>query len=373
MANNPKLTQRDIDAFMNGLSSTVGPDAHSFSETPGGVKVKSVDLSNPEKFSREQIRVLEHTHDHMARRLGTALSAYLRQSIQVNILPGGVEQTKYDEYLNQVPPGSLLYPVQMFPIEAQALIELHSSIAFVLIDLLLGGLGEGMPMGKEQREFSELETVLIEPLIWDMVSAMKDAWSKIEPALDPRLGDMTATKEFLSIAMATDTVLAITFELRVGNNELSRTGVMRLCLPDAVFSTVMNKLTMGQLNTTSRAPSLVHRILLADGVERAQVPIVAMLGETKVTMRDLMDLQAGDVLPLDAPVTQPLRVLVAGQPKFVGRPGLIGNRLGVQIEAPTPTGVDPALTAALHRAHEQEREMERSREYGAGGSGPRFR
>jgi flagellar motor switch protein FliM len=51
------------------------------------------------------------------------------------------------------------------------------------------------------------------------------------------------------------------------------------------------------------------------------------LGQADITVRDLMELEAGDIIQLNSDATLPLDVLVEGLPKFKGIPGLSkGNR-----------------------------------------------
>ena len=51
------------------------------------------------------------------------------------------------------------------------------------------------------------------------------------------------------------------------------------------------------------------------------------LGDAEIAMRDLMELQPGDIIQLNTDATSPLDILVEGVPKFRGIPGLLrGNR-----------------------------------------------
>ncbi len=55
--------------------------------------------------------------------------------------------------------------------------------------------------------------------------------------------------------------------------------------------------------------------------------IVVKLGEANIQVRDLMNLEVGDIIQLDTDATMPLNVMVEGIPKFKGIPGLLrGNR-----------------------------------------------
>ena len=55
--------------------------------------------------------------------------------------------------------------------------------------------------------------------------------------------------------------------------------------------------------------------------------MVVRLGEANIQLRDVMNLEIGDIIQLDTDATMPLDVQVEGVPKFKGIPGLLkGNR-----------------------------------------------
>ena len=51
--------------------------------------------------------------------------------------------------------------------------------------------------------------------------------------------------------------------------------------------------------------------------------VLVKLGEADITMRDLLELQAGDIIQLDNDATLPLDIQVEGISKFRGIPGLL--------------------------------------------------
>ena len=72
------LSQREIDALLSALPVEETAPGASSDLAKVGKPVKAYDFRHPEKFSRDQLRTLEFLHENFARRLQTALSAYLR-------------------------------------------------------------------------------------------------------------------------------------------------------------------------------------------------------------------------------------------------------------------------------------------------------
>jgi len=55
------------------------------------------------------------------------------------------------------------------------------------------------------------------------------------------------------------------------------------------------------------------------------------LGQASVTVRELLELEVGDVLPIDTKISDDLSMLIGLREKFKCKPGVVGNKLAVQI------------------------------------------
>ncbi|MCY8281124.1 FliM/FliN family flagellar motor switch protein, partial [Bacillus inaquosorum] len=63
----------------------------------------------------------------------------------------------------------------------------------------------------------------------------------------------------------------------------------------------------------------------------AQIPVVAELGTSELTIEEFLSLEVGDCITLDKSVTDPLTVLVGDKPKFLGQAGRVNRKQAVQI------------------------------------------
>ncbi len=71
----------------------------------------------------------------------------------------------------------------------------------------------------------------------------------------------------------------------------------------------------------------------------------------RLTVRELLSLEPGDVLQLEQRVDQPLAVHVGDRPFFLGSPGEASGRLAVRLDAAWP-GAEPLAQEALRREEE---------------------
>lgn len=120
----------------------------------------------------------------------------------------------------------------------------------------------------------------------------------------------------------------VAFETRLHDTA----GPMSLCLPYEMLKPVAPRLTpqawitAGALN--GNGPS---RELLEYQLERVPVEVSVLLGEVELPVRDLAGLEVGDVVILDSVVSDEVRVMVGGESKFQGWPGLVNNKRAVRI------------------------------------------
>jgi flagellar motor switch protein FliM len=70
------------------------------------------------------------------------------------------------------------------------------------------------------------------------------------------------------------------------------------------------------------------------------VPVAIELGRSEVSVRELLELRAGDLLRLDTRFDEEIQVRVAGRLKFRARPGRRGRNRAVRITGSTGGPID---------------------------------
>jgi flagellar motor switch protein FliM len=78
-----------------------------------------------------------------------------------------------------------------------------------------------------------------------------------------------------------------------------------------------------------------------------RVPIAVRLGTADVTVAELLGLECGDVIPLHTSVDREVEVLVKGQIKYLGRPGLKKHHLATRITSVVPDSEEHEALSSL--------------------------
>jgi len=74
--------------------------------------------------------------------------------------------------------------------------------------------------------------------------------------------------------------------------------------------------------------------LKEETLNKIKIPLRVEAGSTKITMNELKKLQVGDVVKLETTVDEPLPVVLGSKVNFLGQPGILEEKLAVQIILP---------------------------------------
>lgn len=314
------LSQAEIDALLNAISDgSVDEEAIKMS-TPQ--KIRVYDFKRPNKFSKGHLNSLLNIHESFCRALATFFSGNLHAVVDATVL--STEQVTYDEFTRSLPYPTILGIYSMNPLEGSALIELSPSLAFILVDRLLGG--QGKETGKN-RDLTEIEKKIVVSRLAKIVQLMGEAWSEIFD-VKPQLTDMETNSQFTQIVAPNEMVVVVTIEVKIAESN----GMINICLPYIVMKPILDKLNNLLLfSSGGKGISPEEKQLIREKIEWAKVPMKVYMGKTEITVQDLLHLEKGDVIPLYQEINEPLSVYVGEFMKFKGMPGLHGNKMAIQI------------------------------------------
>ncbi|MBD7907122.1 flagellar motor switch protein FliM [Sporosarcina gallistercoris] len=315
------LSQNEIDALLSAIS-TGEMTADEIKKEDETKKVKVYDFKRALRFSKDQIRSLTRIHENFARLLTTYFSAKLRTYIQINV--ASVDQIPFEEFIRSIPNMTLLNIFEVPPLEGNIIMEVNPNVAYSMLERLMGGYGESS--GKIDN-MTEIETKILTGLFERSFDNLREAWSNIAD-IDPFLAEMEVNPQFLQMISPNETVVVISFNIVIGESS----GMINICIPHVVLEPIVPNLSVRYwMQTNKKEPTPEQSIVLEKRIKKADLPVVAKLGEGAMTIEDLLYLQLGDVIELDTAYDAPLTIEVSGIPKFTAQPGHLRNRMAVQI------------------------------------------
>src|ERR1700691_1372221 len=309
-----QLSQQEIDAV---FQNTQGQQA----DRSGSKRAALFDFRRPDRIAKSQLRAIHQLHDNFVRNLVSSLSAYLRSYLIVNLV--SVEQLSYSEFLECLPSPTCIASLGLKPYDGNAVLELNSSLIFPILEILLGG--DGKLQFSAQREITEIEQVLLDGLLRLILRDLHEAWTFVTP-IDFTIENIETEPQFLQILAPTEAVVAVAIEIRIGDS----IGMMNIAMPSIIIKTMRQKFdqqwTLRKSASTEPEQSRVLNLLRS-----AELPSEVLLAGPQLLLRDLMNLEEGDVLSFQFPTARPLDLMLNGQLKYRGEVVNAGRRAAFRV------------------------------------------
>jgi flagellar motor switch protein FliM len=309
-----QLSQQEIDAV---FKNTHGQQA----DRSGAKRAVPFDFRRPDRIAKSQLRAIHQLHDNFVRNLVSSLSAYLRSYLIVNLV--SVEQLSYSEFLECLPSPTCIASLGLKPYDGNAVLELNSSLIFPILEILLGG--DGKLQFSAQREITEIEQVLLDGLLRLILRDLHEAWTFVTP-IDFTIENIETEPQFLQILAPTEAVVAVAIEIRIGDS----IGMMNIAMPSIIIKMMRQKFdqqwTLRKSASTEQEQSRVLNL-----IRSSDVASEVLLSGPQLLLRDLMNLEEGDVLSFEFPTARPLDLALNGQTKYLGEIVNAGRRTAFRV------------------------------------------
>ncbi len=321
------LSQQEIDNLLSALSSG-DMKVEEIKEEEKEHSVKVYDFKRPDKFSKEQIRTLVMMHENFSRLVATYLSAHLRT--RVNIEVASVDQLTYDEFVRSVASPTLLGIFSMEPLMGNSIIEINLELGFSMIERLFGGGGRPY---EEKRNLTDIERNVLKHMLKRILAYFSESWVNVA-SFQAELEKIETNLQFVQIVSPGDMVVLLTFKAEVGEAK----GFINICIPIVAMEPLIPKLSAqywfaaAAVRNNEESQNID---VLRQRIEKALVLVKVQLGNSVVTVEELLNLQRGDVLPLDKGTDEDLDIIIGERKKFTAKAGLVGGKLAVQIMTPS--------------------------------------
>ena len=313
---NQILTQDEIDALLSAMERG---DVDIEQEPKKDVEAAPYNLTSQNTMLRDQFSALEEVYDKFTRLVQEGLSSALQRSIFIEFV--STEMVKYQEFISAFSNPTSFNMFSMAPLVGKALLCIEPNLVFSLIDSMFGG--DGKPTTRV-REFTQIELRMITKLVDDILVNFQNAWSGVYP-LKMNLKKTETKPEFVQLVPPSDTMLIIVFAIK--GQEFS--GNFHIAIPYLMLEPIKEKLSPKYLREKDMENTWGPQ--LKELLKDTFVTVIAELGRTSQTVRDLLNLQVEDVINLKAGPEDLISVSVDQVPKYKGYPGIIKGNRAVEI------------------------------------------
>ncbi len=308
------LNQEEIDAMVRAARGRV-------SGSPEPPRIKSWSLKSSGQIGRDSLRAITQLHEGFARNLTHSLGAYLRVLFDVNLV--SVEQLAYSEFLARLPELTYLATIQLQPLGTLSALQLDHTLAFPMIDLLLGGKGQPE---KVSRDITDIEEHILEGVVQIICRELTMAWQPV--GLVPEFGQRQQPAQMQRLMPPEERALSLSFEVRIPDAQ----GTLNLLLPSSASNLLLRKFAHDWVYHRPRglaesSPQLVRRLLDCDfELELALTP-------QAIQATSLVDIVEDELIKLQQSIQQAMEVTVNGLCCFHADAVRRGPRRAAQVKS----------------------------------------
>ena len=310
------LSQDEIDALLHGVD-----DGDIDTEDEGDEEgVRSYDLASQDRIVRGRMPTLEMIKERFARYTRISLFNLLRRNADVST--GGVQIMKFGEYIHTLYVPTSLNIVKMRPLRGAGLFIFDAKLVFKLVDNFFGGDGRHAKI--EGREFTPTENRVVQMVLEQIFIDMKEAWNAVFK-VDFEYINSEVNPSMANIVSPSEVVVICTFHIELDGGG----GDLHLALPYSTIEPIRELLDAGVQSDVDDVDERWMNTIKKDLLE-ARVPVNATVLENQISLREVSNLRAGDIIPVEIPE---LVTMTANKvPMFTARLGEKNGALALKVE-----------------------------------------
>lgn len=336
---NQVLSQSEVDALLAAVSEgDVGGGSSSSSSNSGSAKVTAstgshgtveekvvvvYDLTSQDRIIRGRLPQLEVIYEKFMRSFRISLSSALRKIATLNL--ASTDFLKFGEFVNTLPMPTCMSVLRFNALRGSSLFVIESKLAYALVDSFFGGADR--PYTKiEGKDFTQIELAIVRKIVDLAIEDLEMAWAPIEK-IDCSFQRTEVNPQFVGIVPPTDVVIATTFDVELENAN----GTITLVIPYATIEPIKQKLSTGFQVESDQTDRKLWFEIIKEQLMNTNMEMKVNLGESEISLSELMELKEGDVIPLDQDANGEFNIHVEGVPKFKGLYGIHHGSVAVQL------------------------------------------
>ena len=313
------LSQQEIDALVNNVKSGTEQKIEAHSEKEPIL----FDFRLPNRISKNQLRVLRNIFENFADSFSSFLVTKLQTVVNINVT--SVDQIYYSEYVLSVSNPACLFTFEIKDTDVKGILELNNDLAISLVDKLLGGNGLGT---KQTKAITPIEQKVLRVVVDRIMLDLKKAWQTVD-VMDFVVERFEPDIDFAQITSQSESVLLIPFEILVGEQSF----LMNICFATFAFDDILARLSSQKL-TSVRAIKhfgLTARDVVSSHLSKTLLPIHVELGTAKLSVKEILDMQIGDIIRLETKISDNQKVRTGKQMLFLVRIGVSNNKKAIKV------------------------------------------
>ena len=273
--------------------------------------VAEMDLTDKKTLPSRMVG-LEIINNRFVRKFRATLSTMLRKVVEVDIISSN--HLSFADVSKSIPIPSWINLLHLDLLPGMPFLSFDTHLSMLIIDYLCGGNGSAVKNSKRE-DFGAIEQHLMSKVTQETIDCLEEVWKVILP-VKIFAGDVEFDSRYITSVSHDEMFVVTYFSTKIEES----TGVLTVALPYTSLEPIKQKLTSTVSHDEQKA-SFSWMSTLKEYIPVIDANISVELGRKKVTVRDLLNMRIGEVLPLNQFIGDELLVYVESVPKFKGYPG----------------------------------------------------
>jgi flagellar motor switch protein FliM len=286
-------------------------------DAPGAVK--PFDFAS-QRINRTQLPLLEGVNKALAARATHSLSALLGRDAGVHF--DSMESVKSADMQASLPSPASLAVIRLKPLNGFAYVSVEPQLLLTLLDGFFGGSGRAS--ADIQAAVAPAAQRFLALMLRSFAPDITAAWTSVTP-LELELVKQETNPRLVQFGGATESVIVCRFTVEFA----ARSGAMNWLLPEGLLVPLRDALSGEGGGAAATRKQQPWGPALSAALREAQLDTRAVLAEAKVSLRQLVQLAPGDIIPIEAP--QQVTLLAGDVPLYQGRFGVSQGRNALKI------------------------------------------
>jgi flagellar motor switch protein FliM len=278
-----------------------------------------------QRINRMQLPLLEVVSKSFAERAGASLSALLGRDASMQFT--SLESAKSADLQAALPVPASLAVVRLKPLPGFAFVSVEPGLLLTLLDGFFGGSGRATtdPHAAIAPAAQRFLALMLRTVAADLTAA----WAPVTP-LELELVKQETNPRLVQLGAPNEALLVVRFTVEFG----ARSGRIDWLLPEVLLAPVREALAADGGQTTLRKQEAWAPALTA-GLQDAEIDTRAVLAQAQISLRELVRLSPGDIIPIEPP--QQVTLFAGDVPLYRGRFGVSQGRNALKILLGAPT------------------------------------
>jgi flagellar motor switch protein FliM len=272
-----------------------------------------------QRINRAQLPMLEIVAKSFADRVSSSLSGLLGRDAAVQFT--ALDSAKAGELQATLPVPASLAIVRLKPLPGFAFVSVEPNLLLTLLDGFFGGSGRAT--SDSQGAIAPAAQRFLALMLRTFAADWTAAWTPVAP-LELELVKQETNPRLMYLGGPQDPMLVLKFTVEFG----ARSGRIDWLLPENMLAPIRETLASEGGNAPVRTKEIWGPVL-GTGLQDAELETRAILAQAQISLRELVRLTPGDIIPIEAP--QHVTLLAGEVPLYRGSFGVSQGRNALKI------------------------------------------